>query len=192
MTMPHVNNKYTEEEIVRKISYGDQLAFKKLFHLYFKKLCRFAFLFLYSKEMSEEVVLDVFLNIWIKREQLTSVHNIRLFLYASVRNKAINYSQREKPVHSRKNINVYELEIESGESSFEDSIDHKFFHERLQKSFDLLPERCKMIARLHFNDQLQYNEIAKILHISHKTVRAQIAIAIHKVKETFQKYGWDK
>ena len=192
MKMQQANIKHIEEEIIRKISYGDQQAFKKLFHLYFEKLCRFAFLFLYSKELSDEIVLDVFLNIWIKREQLTSVHNIRLFLYTSVRNKAINYCQREKPVHSRKNINVYELEIESGETSFDDSIDRKLFHERLQKSFDLLPERCKMIARLHFNDQLQYNEIAKILHISHKTVRSQIAIATQKVKDIFGKYGWDK
>ena len=183
--------KHIEEELVRKIAMGDQKAYKALFHLYYKRLCQFAFLLIHSVEISEEVVLDVFINVWTKRSQLAQVRNIRSFLYTSVRNHAIDY-QRTKPTHTQDYINVYELEVKDQDPSVDERIDLEQFRERLQKAFELLPERCRMIARLHFSDQLSYNEIAEYLRISHKTARAQIAIATKKLKEIFVKYGWNK
>ena len=190
--MPRATIKYIEEEIVRKISMGDQKAFKELFHRYYKRLCRFTFLILHSKEQSEEAVLDVFLNVWIKREQLVPEGNIRSLLFTAVRNQAINYNQRANPIHSQENINVYELEMEYPESLADEVIDRALFRERLQKAFDILPERCRMIARMHFSEELSYKEIAEILHVSRKTVEAQIAIATQKIKEIFEKHGWNK
>ena len=189
--MPPAISKYIEEEIVRKISLGDQKSFKELFHLYYKRLCRFAFLFLHSKEQSEEAVSDVFFNVWMKREQLVPERNIRSFLYTAVRNRVIDY-QRANPIHSADNINVYELEMEFPESSADDAIDRLLFCERLQKAFDKLPEQCRMIVRMHFNDRLSYREIAEILHISPNTVKAQIAVATQKIKDIFEKHGWNK
>ena len=190
--MPRATIKYIEEELVRKVSTGDQNAFKELFRLYYKQLCQFAFLFLHSKEMSEEAVLDVFFDVWIRREQLATMRNIRSFLYAAVRNQAIKYYERENPIYSRDYIDVYELEVEYPEPSADEVIDRILFRERLQKAYCELPERCRMIARMHFSDQLQYKEIAEILHISRKTVETQIAIATQKIKKIFEKHGWDK
>ena len=187
--MPHATIKYIEEEMVRKISTGDQTAFKGLFHLYYKRLCRFAFLILHSKEQSEEAVLDVFLNVWIKREQLVPDGNIRSFLFTAVHNQAIDY-QRANPVYPMDDINGYELEYP--EPSADEVIDRALFRERLQKAFEELPERCRLIARIHFSDQLPYKEIAEILHISRKTVEAQITIATQKIKDIFEKHGWNK
>jgi len=187
--MPFAPVIHVEQELVRKIILCDQRAFKELFHLYYKRLCRFAFLFLQSKEVSEEVVSDVFFNIWGKREQLNPEGNIRSLLYTAVRNNAIDY-RRGKTINIQDNINVYELKIEDTETDTE--IDIELYQKRLQKSFDLLPDRCKMIARLHFNDELSYKEIAEILKISPYTVKAQIVIAINKIKDTFEKYGWNR
>jgi len=185
------DNVHKEKEMLRKICSGDRQAFEELFHLYYKRLCQFAFLFLHSKELSEEAVSDVFYNVWIKHEQLDPERNIRAFLYTSVRNQAIN-CLRTNPVNYQDNINAYELEMESGELSVEHDIDRELFHEHLQHAFDELPERCRMIARMYYFDQLEYKEIAEILCISRKTAEAQISIAIHKVKEIFEKYGWNK
>ena len=184
--------KHIEEELVRQIVSGDQKAFERLYKMYHKRLCQFAFLILHSKELSEEVVSDIFINVWMKREQLIPERNIRSFLYTSVHNLAINYLQRERPIYSQDGIDVYELEMESPEPSADEVIDREQFRERLQQAFDQLPERCKMITRMHFNDQLQYKEIAEILHLSRKTVEAQIAIAIQKTKEIFEKRHWNK
>ena len=183
--------KPVEEELIRRIVLGDQRAFERLFRMYYKRLCHFAFLILRSKELSEEAVSDVFFNVWLKREQLVPERNIRSFLYTSVHNRAINYLQRESHLRSHDDINVYELEMESTDPAPDDAIDRELFRIRLQQAFDQLPERCKMISRMHFNDQLQYKEIAQILRLSHKTVEAQIAIATQKIKEIFEKRHWN-
>ena len=190
--MPSTAVKKTEEDIVRGIQPGDQRAFKELFYLYYKQLCHFAHLFIHSKEMCEEAVLDVFFHVWVRREQLDPKRNIRSFLYVAVRNQAIKYCQRENPVHSQNNIDICELEMESPEPSVDEVIDRKLFRERLQKAYCELPERCRIIAQMHFSEQLQYREIAEILEISNESVRVQIGIAIQKIKKIFQKYGWDK
>jgi len=190
--MSFLTKKQIEEELVRKIAVGDQKAFEGLYRLYYKRLCQFAFLFLHSRELSEETVSDVFFNVWMKREQLDPGRNMLSFLYTSVRNQAINYCQRANPIHFRDDINAYELEMELPEPFVDDTIDRELFCERLQKAFDELPERCRMIARMHFNDQLQYKEIAEILSISRKTVETQIAISIQKIKKTFEKYKWNR
>ena len=193
MKTPLAPIKHIEEELVRKIAMGDQKAYKTLFHLYYKRLCQFAFYFLHSAEISEEVVLDVFTYVWTKRNQLDSGRSIRSFLYTSVRNHAIDY-QRSKNYAQDNNINInfYELELKDPEPTVDEMIDLDLFRERLQKAFELLPEQCRMIARMHFTYQLSYNEIAEYLIISHKTARAQIATATNKLKEIFVKYGWNK
>ena len=184
-------NKQIEEELVRKIALGDQRAFEGLYRLFYKRLCQFAFLFLHSKELSEEAVSDVFFNVWMKREQLFRVRNICSYLYSAVRNQAIDYL-RTKTIQPQSDINVYELEIECANLTPDNIIENEQFREHMQQAIDLLPERCRMIARMHFNDQLQYKEIAEILDISRKTVEAQIAIAIRKVNETFKKNRWNQ
>jgi len=189
--MSFSSKKQIGEELIQKIATGDQRAFEGLYRLYYKRLCQFAFLFLHSKELSEEAVSDVFFNVWMKREQLTSVRNICSYLYSSVRHQAIDYL-RKKNIQYQDNINVYELEIESPEHTPDDMIEREQFRELLQQALDVLPERCRMIARMHFNDHLNYKEIAEILEISRKTVEAQIVIAIHKINETFKKNGWNK
>ena len=190
--MPLVPVKHMEEELVRQISSGDQKAFERLFNMYYKRLCQFAFLILRSKERSEEAVSDIFINVWMKREQLVPERNIRSFLYTAVNNRAINYLQRENPIHTQDDINVYELEMESPEPAADEVIDRELFREQLQQTFDQLPERCRLIARMYFNDQLQYREIAQILQLSRKTVEAQIAIATKKIKEIFDKRRWNR
>ena len=161
--MPLAPVKHIEEELVRKIVVGDQQAFKALFHLYYKQLCQFAFLFIHSVQISEEIVLDVYINVWTKRKQLDPSRNIRSFLYTSVRNHAIDY-QRSKTTYTQDYINVYELELKDETPTVDESIDRELFRERLQKTFEMLPEQCRQIARLHFSDQLSYNEIAEYLN----------------------------
>lgn len=181
----------TEQYLIHNISTGNQEAFEKLYHLYYKRLCQFAFLFLKSKELSEEAVSDVFFNVWTKRQHLKSVRNIRSYLYTAVKHQAIDYLRSQVNYH-KDDIDAYQLELISTDPSADDTVEHNDIRKLLQQAFDELPVRCRMIARMHFNDQLQYKEIAKILGVSRKTVEAQIAIATRKVKDIFEKNGWNR
>ena len=145
--MPFAPVKHIDEELVRQIAMGNAKAYKELFNMYYKRLCQFAFLFIRSVEITEEVVLDVFINMWIKRDQLVQIRNIRSFLYTSVRNQAIDY-QRSKTVDTQDYLDVYKLEVKDTKPAVDDMIDLELFRERAQKAFELLPERCRMITRM--------------------------------------------
>ncbi len=171
---------FVRHQLVRQIAYGNQHAFEELFFLYYQPLCQFAFLFLKSRELSEEIVSDVYLKMWLHRTSLSKVKNIRSYLYSAVRNLSIDYQRSKKNV-TEDTIDPYILEISSTDPSAYDIIEEREKIELLQKAIDELPERCRIILRLHLNEELRSKEIAEILNISHKTVESQIAIAIRKL-----------
>ena len=176
------------QELVFKIAAGDQRAFQTLYTLYYRRLCQFAFLLLKSKELSEEAVSDVFFNIWMKKERLTSVSNIESYLYMAVRNQSIDYLRSDMPYRTEQ-VDAFLVELISTDPTTDETIEQEELQQTLQRAIYELPERCRIILRMYLNDQLPYKEIAEILNISRKTVEAQIAIATRKLKEILKPSG---
>ena len=82
---------YTLNYFSKELQLGNQQLFNKLFSDYYVNLCRFAYTFLKDADTSEEVVQEVFINLWEQREKLSISTSIRSFLYTSVRNRALNH-----------------------------------------------------------------------------------------------------
>ena len=178
MAKPDIGDKCLTNEI----TLDNENAFKKMHDSYYVQLCQFAFLFLKSKELSEEVVSDVFLKVWINREKLRKIKIIKSYLYKAVRNQSIDYIRMQSS-YEKDAVDVYEVEIISSEPIAEDTIILNEKKELLQQAVNELPEKCRMILRMYINDQLTYKEIADILNISRKTVETQITIAIRKLQQ---------
>ena len=170
------------DSLTYKITLDNENVFKEIHDSYYVQLCQFAFLFLKSKELSEEVVSDVFLKVWINREKLRKIKNIKSYLYKAVRNQSIDYIRMQSP-YEKDAVNVYEVEIISSDPIVEDTIILNEKRVLLQLVVNELPEKCRMILRMYINDQLTYKEIADILNISRKTVETQITIAIRKLQQ---------
>src|SRR5688572_12075580 len=83
-------NSETEKELLHKIAEGDQSAFATLFDSFHHTLGSFIYSITKSKELAEEIVLDVFLKIWMTREALTEVKNFKAYLFTVSRNAAIS------------------------------------------------------------------------------------------------------
>ena len=79
----------------------DQKAFEELFEIIYQQLYRFAYHFTKNKEQAEEIVSDVFFNIWQKRKNLYQVNNIHFYLYTAVKNQSINYLNKEYQLRCR-------------------------------------------------------------------------------------------
>ena len=84
--------KYLQEEIARN---DDMAAYKELFVSFYNPLLRFAITLVKSREQSEEVVSDVFINIWEKRKRINSITNLKVYLFIAVKNTALNYLSRQ-------------------------------------------------------------------------------------------------
>src|SRR5688572_11543473 len=76
--------------------HADQAAYKELYIIFYKPLMQFAYSIVRSRESAEEIVSDVFINCWKKKETLTDVQNLKLYLFVSTKNTALNYLRAQK------------------------------------------------------------------------------------------------
>ena len=89
-------------ELQRRIAlYDDEPAYKEIFFTYHTALLRFAQTFVDDRQCAEEIVSDVMMKIWEKRKDLQSIANLRVYLYISTKNTALNYLAIFLPINSQ-------------------------------------------------------------------------------------------
>lgn len=163
------------------------MAFRQLFELFTPCLLRFSFSILKKKELSEEVVSDVFFKVWLQRHKMAEIENFKAYIFTSSRNTALNYLEKEK---RNKAIQLEDLlvPLQINDICPESELISKELREAIGRAIDHLPERCKLIYSLAKIEQLKYKEIAQILDISVKTIDHQLTIAIKKIGEEIRNY----
>jgi RNA polymerase sigma-70 factor (ECF subfamily) len=174
--------------LIEKISGGDLKAFELFYNHYYNRLFKFSIHITKSEKSSEEVVSDVFFNLWQKREKLTDINNIETYLFRSVKNKSLSYIRD----HSfNKHVVLDSLLIVESGSTFEDPEQILIKEEIvkiLQREIDILPDRCRLIFKLVKEDGMKYKQISNILGISVRTIDAQISIATKRITEALKKH----
>ena len=173
--------KVDTQELWIGISENDDLnAFQSLHSMYYGKLCDFVFSYLKEKESCEEVISDVFVNVWQKRKELGNIRNIQAYLYTCAKNQSIDLI-RKNAIRIQPDTNCFEIDIPDIDSNLLSPLEMKEFRENLQKAISELPTQCQIIFKMVANDQLSYKEIAEVLNLSRKTVEAQVTIAYKKL-----------
>jgi RNA polymerase sigma-19 factor, ECF subfamily len=170
---------FLKEQITR---YDDQLAYRELFMAFYPPLLQFATGFTKAKQPAEEIVSDVFIVIWEKRSRLEHISNLKIYLYTSIRNTALNYLSRNNRILL---TDLSEIPIELGTLPLnpERMMITAEMKKMIQDAVLKLPTRCKLIFKLVKEDELKYREVAELLKISIKTVEAQMTIALKRIGE---------
>lgn len=161
----------------------DQVAYAELFARFNPPLVTFVHSIVHQKEAAEEIVSDVFIRIWQKRKTLDQVQNLKMYLYVSARNYAVNKLRSKNHQFS---LQVEELSVDLqcfSENPHEKAVIAEVQKE-LHRAVNGLPERCKLIFKLVKEDGLRQKEVAELLHLSPKTIENQLAIALSKLAET--------
>jgi RNA polymerase sigma-70 factor (ECF subfamily) len=178
-------SEYDIFELSKRIANNDQLAYRQLFIRFYAKLIRFVFSITKNKELAEEIVSDVFINVWRRRSNLEEINNLKLYLYVSAKNITFNYL---KKLHREKIEDLDAIEIEP-EAPFADPGQAMITREmnlRLKSAINELPPRCKLIFILVKEDGLSYKDAAKLLNLSVSTIDNQLSIALKKIAEAIQ------
>jgi RNA polymerase sigma-70 factor (ECF subfamily) len=169
---------------IEEIALSDsQTAFESLYSAYFKRMMRFAELYVCSSAKAEEVVSDTFLAVWNNRKQLPGITNFDSYIYSIARNKAISYYRSLSHVET---VELNESKIDlfaRTDTTPEDELITQEEINRLNAAVNALPDKCKTVFKLVREDKLKYSEVATILNISVKTVEAHLAVAIKKLRE---------
>ncbi|MCY7291236.1 MAG: RNA polymerase sigma-70 factor [Ferruginibacter sp.] len=171
----------TLAELQQRIAvYEDAVAYKKLFFYFFLPLKSFSYSVVKSKEYAEEIVSDVFVEIWARRKQLMEIEDLKMYIYTSVRNASLRKFQQ---IQKKRILSLNELSVEmvSVEPDAETSMISAELIKKIEAAIDQLPPQCKIIFKLAKEDKLKYKEIAQLLAISVKTIDNQLSTALKKI-----------
>jgi RNA polymerase sigma-70 factor (family 1) len=160
-------------------------SYKELFILLHGNLLHFAQSILKSAEDAEEVVSDMFINIWQKRSNLKTLEKPRLYFFIGVKNACINKlrsNKRQQPPP------LEQWQVKSASIFFnpEELMLSEEFTKRIMNCVNDLPPKCRLVFKLIKEDGLKYAEVAQLLELSIKTVEAQMAIAMRRLKDALE------
>jgi len=177
---------FNEEECVDAVRQGDENAFKQLFLAYYDILCNFSWRYTRSQAASEDLVQDVFADIWKKRSNLDSQKSISIYLYQSVKNRAIDHLEHQKVVRKHQQ---YGDDSDQNVVFIRSTISEEWeFIKAARYAIDQLPFRAQQVYTLHREDGLTYQEIAEVMGISVKTVESQMSRALDILRDRLSKY----
>ncbi|PGH38189.1 MAG: hypothetical protein CRN43_16695, partial [Candidatus Nephrothrix sp. EaCA] len=170
---------YGEEELLQAIRADDQAAFKELFKRYWRKVHSMAYARLRSNEVTEEIVQDIFLSVWLKRHSL-AVNNLPAYFFNAVKYKALNHL--EAKVVQRKYWDYYKNFIPQAQCATEEEVLSNDLKEAFAKKIEQLPEKSKLIFRLTYIEGKSIAEIAEFLNLSEKAIRYHLTKSSNQLK----------
>ncbi|OFX89228.1 MAG: hypothetical protein A2W99_02200 [Bacteroidetes bacterium GWF2_33_16] len=178
---------YSDSEVIDGIKIGNLKIFEQLFRDYYKQLCDFANRYLQSMDSAEEVVQDIFYNIWKKRNEINIKSSLKSYLYTSVKNNCLQQIR----VHNLdlKYENYYKSHYNDESINPADELKAKELNERITQALNSLPEKCRQIFEMSRYDGLKYHEIANKLSISIKTVEANMGKALKHFRIYLKDYA---
>lgn len=166
--------------------HNSQAAFRELYDLYYNRLFRIAYYYLKQDEWAQEVVLDVFLNLWQQREKLDDIKQWDNYCFILIKNASLNFLEKEQ---RKESISIDEL---SEKPSLYSSPEQNLLDEELFKIYEQalheLPTKCREIYLAVKEEKQTYSQIAEAYNISNKTVDSQIQKATSRIKEKIKTY----
>lgn len=167
---------------MQSIVSGDAQAMAELYERYWEKLFINAWNVLKDKDAVEDILHDVFCDIWKRRDEISKVEIPEGYLMRAVRFQVLKYIR-----HCKVKKHVF-AKLNEASSSFlinQGSKDDNDLNEKIIDAINNLPPQCQEVFRLSRIEELSHKEIADKLHISPKTVERHITIAFQKLKSHF-------
>ncbi len=175
-----------ENNWLRLVAAGNERAFRSLYDEHAGKVYALAFSYLKSPLAAQDVVQDVFLKIWEKRSDLSSVNNFPGWLRILTRNHLINSLQKKIPANFQEDISRLEFAEKGLPPSGQ--LDYKEMAGIIRQAVGALPFRQQQVYKLSRDKDLTHNEIAAELDISYNTVREHMAAALKSIRAYLEEH----
>lgn len=178
---------YQEKELLIRIAAGDENAFAQVFELYRLRLYNYLLRITKFPVIAEDLVVDVFMKLWVGRELLVNVYDLEGFLHKVAYNKAMDFFTTTAR-HTRL-LQVYAERIDGHTERLADELMVDDECRRiLLEAVNQLPPQRKLIYTLSREKGLTHEQIAGALNLSRNTVKNSIVSASRSISEYLQKY----
>ena len=175
-----------DTEALLHMAEGNIHAYRFLFDHHFKDLCNFLLIYLHSKELAEEIALDIFTFIWEKRQILQIKATFKSFLFAAAKNKAITLYKKENQ-RMFTSIDLSDATMPNDAAS-QFTMENNELRDLINDAINKLPEKSRQVYQLAWEENLSYKEIALQLGLSPKTIENHVGIALSKLRESLKPY----
>ncbi len=176
---------HTEKELVQKLIEGDSFAFEVLFYKYRNKVKGFAVKMVPAQVDPEEIVQEVFVKLWLKKEEVNPEKDFQSYLFSIAKNLILDHL---KSAVNRKLYFVGEhFQQDLLDDEDPDNVLREGAEAKLQQLINEIPERRREIFRLSRFEGMSYKQIAERLNISENTVDSQIRNALAFLRKEFRK-----
>lgn len=170
----------SDEELVGLLRTGDEKAFTELYDRYWKKLFTVAANKMEDLYVAEELVQDIFSDLWVRKETIQLTGNIGSYLAVAMKYRVINYQVRQKRGREYQQYSLKNLP--TVDDSTREWLQFEELRQRLEILVNDLPERCRLTFRLSREQGLTQREIAHELGVSEKAVERNITRALKTLR----------
>jgi RNA polymerase sigma-70 factor (ECF subfamily) len=138
--------------------------------------------FIKSDQVAEELVMDVFMKIWLGRDVVMNIENLDAFLFRVAKNKAIDFLRSAARDSGLSQLLHERIDMMAGERS-DAGLLMREYEEKLREAIDLLSPQRKKVYLISREEELTHNEIAECLGISRNTVNNHIVMARQFIRD---------
>lgn len=174
--------KTISNKVLNAFNNGDRKTFEYIFETYWDPLFLHTLKKTGNSQEAEDLVQDIFLDLWNKRTQISIHTNLESYLYTAVKYKFYKSVRNKKIViqsfdGQEMNIGIQEDDMEFGE-----------MYEKIQFTVEKLPEKCREVFKLSRYELLSSKEIAQKLSLSPQTVNNRLSMSMSIIKREMKEY----
>ncbi|WP_215240847.1 RNA polymerase sigma factor [Dyadobacter helix] len=171
---------------------GDREAFARIYNLYIEELLSYGYRVTSNRQLIKDSIQDLFLHLWVHRENLSETDSVKFYLFRSLRNRIVRNMEKHPEVSIQQQESVLENVI--GDFPFEHYL-MKFESDqeqisRLRRGIEQLSKRQQEVIAFRYQHNFSLEEIADLMQLNNQSVRNLLHRAISQLRSYFELAGW--
>lgn len=173
---------HTDIDLVKRLQENEEEALTIIYNKYWEVMYLAAYNLVKDRSVCEDIVQEVFISLWQRREKIQIKVSLKSYLYTSTVYKVYDHFNKNKKMIKDELFDGFENKIEN--SNPETKLMHQELITYLDTIVESLPDKCKEVYKLSRENMLSNKEIAEQLNISQRTVEGHISKALKILKES--------